>query len=125
MSEETDPIIDYNQRAGYSTMQNRPDRDVSRSDSSDSSNCSKSSPQLSVWSKLGFAFGHIDNDMSASLWFSYCLLFLTKVLEVDATEAGGLIMFGQVIDGVATPILGYLMDKFSTKQKWHIFCKFL
>lgn len=30
-------------------------------------------------------------------------------------------MLGQVADAIATPIVGILTDKFSTKRKWHIF----
>lgn len=29
--------------------------------------------------KLFYAFGHVLNDVSASIWFSYFLLFATKV----------------------------------------------
>lgn len=87
------------------------------------SKSSENSSQLSLWSKLGFALGHIYNDLSASLWFSYCLLFLSKVLQLSEIESGALILFGQVVDACATPILGYFMDRYGTKQKWHIFGK--
>lgn len=30
-------------------------------------------------------------------------------------------MSGQVFDAAATPLVGFLLDKFGTKQKWHMF----
>lgn len=33
-------------------------------------------------------------------------------------------MTGQVGDAMATPIVGYLVDRYGTKQRWHIFGKF-
>lgn len=80
---------------------------------------------VSLWSKLGFALGHIYNDLCGCLWFSYAVLFMTKVLGMNGSEAGALMLFSQIIDALATPISGYLMDKYGTKQKWHIFGKFL
>lgn len=93
------------------------------STSNDQSNLDDETSTLSPWSKYGFAVGHIYNDMCACLWFSYCLLFLQEILQLGRIEAGGLILFGQVVDACATPIVGYLLDKFATKQKWHIFGK--
>lgn len=110
--------INHNQKA---TIQNRLNCDVIESTDNNQSN---ESERLSLWSKFGFAMGHIYNDLSACLWFSYCLLFLSKVLQRNETEAGGLILFGQVVDACATPIVGYLMDKYSNKWKWHIFGKY-
>lgn len=79
---------------------------------------------ISLWSKLGFAVGHIHNDLFACLWFNYMLLFMTKVLKMAGSEAGALIMFGQIIYTTFTPVVGYLIDKYSTIQKWHFFGKF-
>ena len=38
--------------------------------------------------KIGFALGHVMNDMCASMWFTYLLLFLHKVLNFDNIYAG-------------------------------------
>lgn len=82
-------------------------------------------PAPSIWSKIGFGFGHVYNDLCASIWFSYLLMFLKYVLSIPGGGAGGLMMFGQVIDAAATPVVGLLSDKFGTKQIWHIFGEFL
>lgn len=76
---------------------------------------------LSAWSKIGFGLGHIYNDLCAGVWFSYLLLFMKGALGMAGTEAGGMMMLGQVGDALATPVVGYLIDKYGTKQRWHIF----
>ena len=38
--------------------------------------------------KFGYGTGHIMNDMCASMWFTYCLLFFNKVLEFDNDLSG-------------------------------------
>lgn len=76
---------------------------------------------ISAWAKIGYGLGHVYNDLCAGVWFSYLLLFLKGALKMPGTEAGGMMMLGQVGDALATPIVGYLVDKFGTKQKWHLF----
>lgn len=78
---------------------------------------------ISAWEKIGYGLGHVYNDLCAGVWFSYLLLFLKGALKMPGTEAGGMMMLGQVGDALATPIVGYLVDKFGTKQKWHLFGK--
>lgn len=78
---------------------------------------------IPLMTKIGFGFGHVYNDLCAGVWFSYTLLFLQGVLKMPGTEAGSLMMIGQVADAIATPIVGRLTDKYGTKQKWHIFGK--
>lgn len=75
---------------------------------------------ISLWSKIGFGLGHVFNDLCAAVWFSYLLLFLKGAMSIPGTGAGAMMMLGQVGDAVATPIVGILVDKYGTKQKWHI-----
>lgn len=87
---------------------------------------SRSDPPVpSIWSKLGFGLGHIFNDLCASIWFSYLMLFLKNVITLPGGGAAGLLMFGQIVDATATPLAGILSDKFGTKQTWHIFGEFM
>lgn len=88
------------------------------------STASTSCSSLSGWSKFGFGLGHVYNDLCAGIWFSYTLLFLQNAIMIPGPQAGALIMLGQVGDAMATPLIGYLADKFGTKQKWHAFGKF-
>lgn len=79
---------------------------------------------ISIWAKIGYGLGHVYNDLCAGVWFSYLLLFMKGAMRIPGTEAGGMMMLGQVGDALATPIVGFLVDRYGTKQKWHLFGKF-
>lgn len=74
---------------------------------------------LSIFAKVGYGFGHFANDLFATVWFSYTLLFLKDVLLMP-NEAGYYMMLGQIADAFFTAIVGYLTDHYSTKRNWHI-----
>lgn len=80
---------------------------------------------LKLMEKLGYGLGHVYNDLCAGVWFSYTLLFMQGALGMPATQAGALVMLGQVGDAVATPIVGFLTDKYGTKRQWHAAGTFL
>ncbi|XP_045459198.1 major facilitator superfamily domain-containing protein 12-like [Melitaea cinxia] len=70
--------------------------------------------------KLLYGLGHMYNDLCAAMWFSYMMLFFQAVLEMRAVVAGAMLLLGQVVDALATPIVGVLADKYSTKKFWHL-----
>lgn len=74
---------------------------------------------LTVCQKIGYGLGHVFNDLCAGVWFSYTLLFMQGCLSIPAEEAGALVMWGQIGDALATPIIGCLTDRYGTKRKWH------
>ena len=74
---------------------------------------------LSIFAKVGYGFGHVLNDLCATVWFSYTLLFLKDVLNMPS-EAGSCIMLGQITDAIFSAIAGYMTDRFGTKRNWHI-----
>jgi Na+/melibiose symporter-like transporter len=74
---------------------------------------------LNIFAKIGYGFGHVYNDLCATIWFSYMLLFLKYVLTFD-DEAGWYMMLGQIADAIFTTIIGVTSDRFSTKRNWHI-----
>lgn len=78
---------------------------------------------LSFFNKIGFGLGHVHNDLCAGVWFSYTLLFMQGVLSIPSALAGSLVMLGQVGDALATPIIGFLADRYGTKRKWHMIGK--
>ncbi|XP_055629518.1 major facilitator superfamily domain-containing protein 12-like [Toxorhynchites rutilus septentrionalis] len=75
---------------------------------------------LKIVEKIGFGLGHVYNDLCAGVWFSYTLLFMQGALGMPAPEAGALVMLGQVGDAIATPIVGFLTDRYGTKRQWHM-----
>ncbi|XP_052890488.1 major facilitator superfamily domain-containing protein 12-like [Anopheles moucheti] len=85
----------------------------------DSAQLDKSST-LKMYEKIGYGLGHVHNDLSVGIWFSYTLLFMQGTLGMPAAEAGAMVMLGQVGDAIATPIVGFLTDRYGTKRQWHI-----
>ncbi len=62
---------------------------------------------------LGYGVGHFINDLVAACWFNYLLFFLNRVVKTTAAPAA--MLAGQIADGIATPIVGYLSDRTKTK----------
>jgi len=86
-------------------------------------------PRVTFRKKLGYGLGHVLNDLCASMWFTYLLLFYHKVLEFDNNYAGVVLLVGQVADGLSTTIVGFLSDKPATlwlcarygrRKAWHL-----
>jgi len=79
--------------------------------------------------KLGFGFGHVLNDLCASMWFTYLLVFFSKVLYFNNTYAGVILLVGQLADGVSTTFVGLMSDKpdnlwlcrkYGRRKSWHL-----
>lgn len=74
---------------------------------------------LTSFMKIGYGFGNVFNDLCATVWFSYTLLFLKDVLKMPS-EAGSFMMLGQLTDAFFSAIVGCLTDLYSTKRNWHL-----
>lgn len=79
--------------------------------------------------KLSYGVGHVFNDLCASMWFSYLLIFYEKVLLFDPMMAGLVLLVGQVADGLSTPFVGIFSDKenripvcarYGRRKVWHL-----
>ncbi|XP_076667779.1 major facilitator superfamily domain-containing protein 12 [Andrena cerasifolii] len=78
--------------------------------------------------KLAFGIGHVLNDICASMWFTYLLVFFHLILGFDATLAGVILFIGQVADALATPFVGFHCDKsddfwlckYGRRKTWHL-----
>lgn len=83
-------------------------------------------PALHLCPKLGYATGHYLNDLCASMWFTYFLLYFHSVLGFNSFYAGLLLLVGQVADGVCTPLVGYESDRhpgirsYGRRKSWHL-----
>ncbi|KAM3865912.1 major facilitator superfamily domain-containing protein 12-like [Diretmus argenteus] len=81
---------------------------------------------LSVLGKLSYAVGHFLNDLCASMWFTYLLVFYHSVLGLKNTNAGVLLLVGQIADGICTPLIGYESDRtpgcgnYGKRKTWHL-----
>ena len=80
--------------------------------------------RLSIVRKIAYGCGHVFNDLCASMWFTYLLLFFHMVLRINNTYAGIILLIGQVADAAATPVIGFLCDKtrsrYGRRKTWHL-----
>lgn len=82
---------------------------------------------LSLVARLSYAMGHFLNDLCASMWFTYLLLYLHSVRAYSSRGAGLLLLLGQVADGLCTPLVGFEADhaagrcaRFGPRKAWHL-----
>lgn len=81
---------------------------------------------LSVCGRACYAAGHFLNDLCASMWFTYLLVYLHSVLGFQSTFAGVLLLIGQIADGICTPLVGYESDRragvrrHGKRKTWHL-----
>ena len=76
--------------------------------------------------KLFYSFGHIQNDLCATMWFTLLLVFFQFVVGIREKVAGYLLMWGQVVDAICTPLIGYESDRIRgccglpKRKSWHL-----
>jgi Na+/melibiose symporter-like transporter len=81
--------------------------------------------------RLAYGIGHVLNDICASMWFTYLLVFFHIVLKFDSSLSGVVLLVGQVADAVATPFIGIQSDrdddfwlcKYGRRKTWHLLGK--
>ncbi|XP_059196642.1 major facilitator superfamily domain containing 12b [Centropristis striata] len=86
--------------------------------------CVPAGRSLSLCRRLCYASGHFLNDLCASMWFTYLLVYLHSVLGFQSTYAGVMLLIGQIADGICTPLVGYESDrapcKYGKRKTWHL-----
>lgn len=81
---------------------------------------------LPLCRRLSYSVGHFLNDLCASMWFTYLLVFYHDVLGFQNTYAGVLLLVGQIADGICTPLIGYESDRtpgcgnYGKRKTWHL-----
>lgn len=84
-------------------------------------------PCLSLKTKFFYSLGHVYNDLTVSIWFSYTLLYFQ--FQFPGALSGSLILIGQIADAVASPFVGYESDKsahmwlctkLGRRKTWHL-----
>ncbi len=81
--------------------------------------------RLPFLQKIFYGIGHVFNDLCANCWFSYLILYMTKVVSLSNAHAGLVLLIGQVADAIFTPFIGYGCDKTNVKcygrrKLWHL-----
>lgn len=81
-------------------------------------------PRLPLTQRLSFSVGHILNDILANAWYSYLLIFLTKVEGLPNAQAGYVLFVPQALDAVCVPALAVLCDRtvcrYGRRKIWHL-----
>ncbi|KAJ8304843.1 hypothetical protein KUTeg_018426, partial [Tegillarca granosa] len=81
--------------------------------------------KLPFLQRLSYGIGHVQNDLSASMWFSYLIIYFHLVRNFDNRLAGYLMLIGQVSDALFTPFIGLESDrtkgiaKLGKRKTWH------
>lgn len=78
--------------------------------------------------RLAYGTGHVLNDICASMWFTYLLVFFHLVLGFDPTLCGVVLLIGQVADAMVTPFVGLHSDRnddfwlcrYGRRKTWHL-----
>ena len=85
---------------------------------------SSTAKELTYIRRFTYGVGHVFNDLCASLWFTYFILFYHLVLQISNTYAGLLVLIGQIADAFTTPVVGYLCDttnnRYGGRKTWHL-----
>ncbi|XP_053999436.1 major facilitator superfamily domain-containing protein 12-like [Hylaeus anthracinus] len=81
--------------------------------------------KIATSTKFAYALGHIFNDLTAAMWFSYTLIYFQRVASLEPIAAGALLLLGQIVDAFMTPIFGILVDRYWKKKVWHIIGSFM
>ena len=72
-----------------------------------------------------FGTGHLLNDICAAIWFNYGMVYFASVQKISPFAIGIIILIGQVADAAATPLVGFLADRYNSRlgkrTPWYIF----
>ncbi|XP_052239243.1 major facilitator superfamily domain-containing protein 12-like isoform X2 [Dreissena polymorpha] len=81
--------------------------------------------KLPLLQKFSYSVGHVLNDLTASMWFTYMIIYFHQVKNFDNGLSGNLVLIGQVSDAIFTPLIGYESDKvrgcgnMGKRKTWH------
>ena len=75
--------------------------------------------------KAFYGIGQILNDLCVNSWYSYALLYWTKIVRLSDANAGLLLLIGQFANASSALIVGYLSDCtnirwYGRRKLWHL-----
>ena len=82
--------------------------------------------RLTFSQRLAYSIGHVLNDLCASMWFSYLIIYFHLVKDFNNKLSGYIMLIGQVSDALFTPFIGYESDrtvgipKLGKRKTWHL-----
>jgi len=84
---------------------------------------------LSLITKLGYGAGAVIYEMCSAMWFTYVVLFYTRVLGFSNSLVGVFFAFNSIADAFLVILIGYFQDycndwwlcrKLSKRKGWHL-----
>lgn len=86
-----------------------------------------SAGELTIARKLSYGVGHVLNDLTASMWFSYLLIYLHRVIGFPNNLSGYMMLIGQIADAISTIFVGFESDRsvngffnYGRRKSWHL-----
>lgn len=82
--------------------------------------------KLLLSQRLGFSTGHVLNDLTASMWFNYLIIYFHQVNGFNNILAGLIMLVGQISDALFTPSIGFESDntdgfcRMGKRKSWHL-----
>ncbi|KAL4227463.1 Major facilitator superfamily domain-containing protein 12 [Mactra antiquata] len=82
--------------------------------------------KLTFRQKFSYSVGHVLNDLTASMWFTYMIIYFHQVKSFNNGLSGDLVLIGQISDAVFTPFIGYESDRvkgcfnMGKRKTWHL-----
>ena len=79
--------------------------------------------------RLSCGVGNVFNDLYRQLLVSFEILFFMNVVQLSASQAGLVVLIGQIVDAAISPLTGYLGDrvnvpllssKIGRRKSWHL-----
>lgn len=86
-------------------------------------------PRTPALQRFACGVGNVINDIIRQLLFSFRLVFFIKVLDLSASNAGWLILYGQVSHAAISPLCAFLVGKINIpflsckigrRKSWHL-----
>lgn len=85
-------------------------------------------PKLPLSQRVALSLGHVLNDLCSAVWFTYLLVYMQYVRQLNGSLAGLALLVGQIADGIATPFVGMESDRetdwalcrYGKRKTWHL-----
>lgn len=82
----------------------------------------------SIRNRIACKTGHILNNLTSSVWYSYALLYFQDVVGLSATTAGMIFCISQIIMAASSLVISFGHDKrmwkpfspYGRRKAWHI-----
>ncbi|KAF6776204.1 hypothetical protein AHF37_04043 [Paragonimus kellicotti] len=68
-------------------------------------------------SRLAYGAGQMQKDLAASVLSIFSILYFENCLSIQSVQVGTLWLYGQVVNAVSTPLIGYFSDRATNQSE--------